>query len=66
MDIVAFLTALVEHAPKLTADAVQEYATVAHGEGGVNKVVTAARGFAQMLEDAFGIGEETTDTAAKS
>lgn len=46
------------HLAGLTADAVGEYATIAHGEGGVGKVLAGAEGLVKLLRDA--VGPDTT------
>lgn len=40
------------HLEKLTADVVNEYAVIAHGEGGLGKVASALEGLAQLVKDA--------------
>ena len=41
-----------EHLAQLTADSVGVYATVAHGDGGLAKVLSAVQGLGKLLEDA--------------
>ena len=40
------------HLENLTADAVGAYATIAHGEGGLGKVLSAVQSLGKLLEDA--------------
>lgn len=57
--LLALFALLVEHGPQVTVDLFNEYATVAHGEGGPAKVVAALQGLAQIAEDATGISTAT-------
>lgn len=57
--LLALIAMLVEHAPKLTADAVKTYADIAHGEGGLTKVAKAANDLAAIVNDAIGMGVAT-------
>lgn len=41
-----------EHLAQLTADGVGVYATVAHGEGGLGKVLSTVQQLGKLLEDA--------------
>lgn len=64
-----FLLALLSllnpvHIQQLTADAVNEYATIAHGEGGIDKVLSAAKGLIKLVEDAAGVVNEPAPPTA--
>lgn len=53
------------HIEQLTADGLAEYATIAHGEGGLGKVAAAVAGLAKLLGDvAAGTAAPTTPPAA--
>lgn len=62
--ILALLALIVEHGPQVTVDLFNEYATVAHGEGGAAKIVAALQGLAQIAEDATGVGTQTAAASA--
>lgn len=51
--IVLALMAILNHVPEMTAEGVKMWADVAHGEGGLQKVLTAVQDFEALVQTAI-------------